>query len=349
MLNYSSEELKKQLTELLNLKRESDDIIYNLTAKRDLISNQYFEIMRNNSYKDITFGLDSLTFQRMIINKNYDHLTDSIKIITNRIYGDYFRLYNIIIKLTESKASLKKFLENSKKTIKHQSYKDLEIRKQYTESDINIIFSDIVDTIHISYQHLNNINESLDVYKDKLKFGLNIDNFINSLEDNTLVVINKLNLFSRYVYSLCNFHKKYLNNFLKKAKIFLDDITKELQFDEKVSVDVDKLDKSLISKRDIGEKYDYNEMIEDNQNDNQNNNQNDNQNDNQNVDCGRKVSIIIEKENTESDKNSISNELDEILESKEEETDIKEEETDIERQDRIDKITNMVLDMQQNV
>ena len=51
----------------------------------------------------------------------------------------------------------------------------------------------------------------------------------------------------------------------------------------------------------------------------------------------------------QSDKNSISNELDEILESKEEETDIKEEETDIERQDRIDKITNMVLDMQQNV
>ena len=85
---------------MLNLKRESDDIIYNLTAKRDLISNQYFEIMRNNSYKDITFGLDSLTFQRMIINKNYDHLTDSIKIITNRIYGDYFRLYNKLSGMT---------------------------------------------------------------------------------------------------------------------------------------------------------------------------------------------------------------------------------------------------------
>ena len=257
MLNYSSEDLKKQLTEMLNLKRESDDIIYNLTAKRDLISDQYYEIMRNNSYKDITFGLDSLTFQRMIINKNYDHLTDSIKIITNRIYGDYFRLYNIIVKFTNSKPSLKSFLENSKKTVKHESYKDLEIRKQYTENNISTIFTDIVDTIHISYQHLNNINESLDVYKGKLKFGLNIDNFINSLEDNTFIVINKLKLFSRYLYSLCNFHKKYLNTFLTKANIFLDDITKELQFDEKNIITEKNKKVSLSSK-----------VKNDNQNDN---------------------------------------------------------------------------------
>ena len=240
MLNYSSEDLKKQLTEMLNLKRESDDIIYNLTAKRDLISDQYYEIMRNNSYKDITFGLDSLTFQRMIINKNYDHLTDSIKIITNRIYGDYFRLYNIIVKFTNSKPSLKSFLENSKKTVKHESYKDLEIRKQYTENNISTIFTDIVDTIHISYQHLNNINESLDVYKGKLKFGLNIDNFINSLEDNTFIVINK-----------------NLNTFLTKANIFLDDITKELQFDEKNIITEKNKKVSLSSK-----------VKNDNQNDN---------------------------------------------------------------------------------
>ena len=56
----------------------------------------YTNVVSKHTKFDCTLGVDALFFQSELIKKEYNNLQDLYKFINNRIYCEYYKLYNYI-------------------------------------------------------------------------------------------------------------------------------------------------------------------------------------------------------------------------------------------------------------
>ena len=79
--------------------------IYNLTIEKNndialklaKLKEKYNDLTKNNTNKVFLFCLNSLYFQYKILNFELENFNKLNSLIQNRMYGDYYKLYNIII------------------------------------------------------------------------------------------------------------------------------------------------------------------------------------------------------------------------------------------------------------
>jgi hypothetical protein len=216
--------MEERFNKVKNIRFEIKDTFAKLTAKKDTVRGYYIQYIEKNK-KNKMFGLDSFHFQSKLIDLEYKHLNEHYIFIDNRIYCDYYKLYNILITF---------FKQNFKTDFKHRSYpiyKDLEPFKQYDFDDINNIHYDIIEMIQHAYALISQNNDEIKNDQQKLKSGFNIDNYIhNNIYKNTLLSTN-VNLFENYLHSYHIYHMNFLKNLLDKLGLFQTQLANNVRTD----------------------------------------------------------------------------------------------------------------------
>ena len=100
---FNVDSLKHNFAKLIEIDKliyEKKDII---TENLNKLKTTYNNLIKHNSKKIFLFCLDSFYFQYKILNMELENLNRFIILINNRMYGDYYKLYNIIMMQTKEK------------------------------------------------------------------------------------------------------------------------------------------------------------------------------------------------------------------------------------------------------
>ena len=131
-----------------DIKKERTEIKYffeRFKKKKEQMRSYYKEYIEKNK-KNNMFGLDSFHFQSKLLELESTHLTEQYLLIDNRIYCDYYKLYEMIRVFHK-----KTFKIETQKRV-YPIYKDLEPLKSYRFEDINHIHYDIIEMINQAYK-----------------------------------------------------------------------------------------------------------------------------------------------------------------------------------------------------
>jgi hypothetical protein len=113
-------------------------------------------MVKNNTKKIFVFCLDSFFYQYKIYSAESEQIESSRKMVNNRMYCEYFKLFGIISSYLNN---INLTYENKRELLKTcPIYKDLEPMLEYDIGDIENIYNNAVLLItHLYDQTLKNI------------------------------------------------------------------------------------------------------------------------------------------------------------------------------------------------
>lgn len=231
---FQIDKLKKNFRSILNLSSDIFKIKKTINVKLNRMKDSYNLVIKNNNKKIFLFCLDSFYFQYknyVIESENMDRMR---LLIMNRMYCDYYKLYNIIIKFVKQQ---KKELDLHDLENDYPIYKDLEPFIEYKSHDLNSIHNNILALIDLLYIQTNSNLDNITHYNDTNQMGFSISNFLNTLgyENNLLKEQTEL-----YINYICFFHisqKKQLKSIYNKILDFDKEIDANMNINKTYSID----------------------------------------------------------------------------------------------------------------
>lgn len=223
--------LKKNFDNIKLLNSDICNIFDNLDTKICKLKELYNGFLHENHNTLLVFGLDTFKFQNKLIDEEYDYLKNNYNLICNKIYCDYYNLYNIIIKFIMNNDSLKKIHKISIKE-RIEKYDYFNIYKYYNLQLSFDIFQDIINLINALCDTSKSITNSIKNYNNKKKIGLNINNFIYTYAYKNSVLNEQINLYINYLGFFLRMHLKYFTNYIQKIKAMYIQINKDINFDK---------------------------------------------------------------------------------------------------------------------
>lgn len=198
-------------------KRQSiDSLVESLLQTKQNI--QDWLITYVNTKKN-TEMLDSFYFQSKLIDAEYELVEKIYKMIENRMYGEYYKLWLAMSTYTK---------DMWKETIKFPPYKDLEPTKQYDSKITHEICEEIVSLFTRIKQVRDKLQKDIDVHKDQLNKGIHIENYINTLSYQFGVMNDQLHLFQNMFDSYQMYHHQRYDNFMQKIVLLNSQIEGKL-------------------------------------------------------------------------------------------------------------------------
>ena len=187
----------------------------------------YSEMISTNSHKKIfLFCLESFNFQIKAFNVDTENIYNSLLLITNRIYCDYYKLFKLISSLFDE---YKYKLPSSIK--ERPIYNDLNPFVEYKFEDVSNLHEDVCSLI-LSLIMTHNYNEiKIDSYTSKSQTGICILNFIKTLEYDNSVLKDQIMLYLNYMDFFKNTQTKHLTKLLRKMEALKTEIDEEIVFD----------------------------------------------------------------------------------------------------------------------
>ena len=166
------------------------------------------------------FGLDSFHFQTKLIKLDLTHLKGVFCVIDNRIYCEYFKLYNIIALYIGSDAELCGSITTTFIDKKFPTYKDLEPNKVYDIGITSDIYTTIQGIINDISQYLNDKRSKLDAIENShVRRGMNVNGLIIEGNYKIRILDEKIKGFKQYVETFNIHHIKYLDELSTKTEM----------------------------------------------------------------------------------------------------------------------------------
>lgn len=249
--SHKINELKIRFNEIKDNYSEIETILVNLDEKIRYLKNIYLEFLKNNNDRLLVFGLDSFKFQNKVIDYEYMQMRKYFSLIWNRVYCDYYRLHNIIVKYMKEKFTHEKKIKD---TIVHLNkfpkYDFLNVYKEYSFKNTNDIFHENIKLLQVMIDYSLELN--VEIRKEQMKetTGLNISNFIHTRQYTNDLLNKQIDLYVNYIVFFLQLQKKYISRFLLKAKIMYGQIMKDINFDNSNRMPGKQQQPSLTPKRD---------------------------------------------------------------------------------------------------
>jgi hypothetical protein len=189
------------------------------------LKNTYNTLIKDNNKKIFLFCLDSFYFQYRILHQEMEDLAKFITILNNRMYGEYYKLYNIIImQLKERNIHLPSILENKKYPI----YKDLEQLKEYSVENITDVHTSILEIINELYMYYNAKQKIIADYSNANNINMSISNFIHTLEYENILIREQLYLYISYIEFFHSTQMKYFEKLTIRMNRFHQDVSENI-------------------------------------------------------------------------------------------------------------------------
>jgi hypothetical protein len=187
----------------------------------------YNDLVKMNTKKIFLFCLDSFYFQYKTLVIQMEDLCKHVTHINNRMYGDYYKLYNIILLQTaEANIDVRAAITEFHK--KYQPYKDLEPFHEYKMSDIMNLHADILKLMNYLFQHYSGKEQNVMSYSDNTKVGMSITSFLQTLEYENTLLREQIGLYVNYLTFFHNSQKIYLTKIYEKIQGFQQEIETEI-------------------------------------------------------------------------------------------------------------------------
>lgn len=182
-------------------------------------------LIRENNKKIFIFCLDSFYFQYRILHQEMEELSKFIIILNNRMYGEYYKLYNIIVQqLNERNVYLQSIVHPKKYPI----YKDLEQLKEYSIEDICEIHDTILIIINELYIYYSSKQKTVKEYSQTSNINMSITNFIHTLEYENTLIREQLYLYVSYIDFFHTTQKRYLDKLSARMRHFKKDVSENI-------------------------------------------------------------------------------------------------------------------------
>lgn len=182
--------------EILRSEKTVVELNTTISDKLNEVKQTYQYLVKNNNKKIFLFCLESFFFQYKNHNTEYENLSKSSILIINRMYGDYYKLYNILLQqLREKNIPLKTISESKKFAI----YKDLEPYHPYTIGEIIDVHNSIMEILFELQAYHNSLEKSAYNYSQTSNVGLSITNFIHTLQYENMLVREQIHLYVNYL------------------------------------------------------------------------------------------------------------------------------------------------------
>jgi hypothetical protein len=211
--------------DILRLEKTVVDLNAAISDKLNEVKQTYQYLVKNNNKKIFLFCLDSFFFQYKNHNTEYENLSKSSVLIVNRMYGDYYKLYNILLlQLREKNIPLKTIAESKKFSV----YKDLEPYHPYSMTEIIDIHNSIMEILFELQAHHNSLEKSAYGYSQTSNVGISITNFIHTLQYENMLVREQIHLYVNYLSFFHGSHKTYLNKLIVKIQNFQQEMEEDI-------------------------------------------------------------------------------------------------------------------------
>ena len=207
----------------------------------------YSEMISTNSHKKIfLFCLESFNFQIKAFNVDTENIQNSLLLITNRVYCDYYKLFKLISSLFDE---YKYAIPSSIKEL--PIYNDLNPFAEYKLEDVSNLHDDVCSLIFSLIMTYNSNQMKIDSYTSKSQTGICILNFIKTLEYDNSVLKDQIMLYLNYMDFFKNTQTKHLTKLLRKMEALKTEIDEEIVFDADPDTDTDTDSSSSDSDTDL--------------------------------------------------------------------------------------------------
>ena len=222
---FQNDKLKNSFKNIISIKKEIGLTKNNVTDKLNQLKTLHSELIKDNNKHIFLFCLDSFYYQYKIFAMEFEHVKKVRAILNNRMYCDYYKLHNIIIKFCKQHIP-----EETLNVQTFPVYKDLEPYQEYRIEDISLLHESILNLINTLYTETQSKTDTILHYNDNHKVGFSISNFLNTLTHENRILQEQITLFINYISFFHISQKKQL----KKLHIRIQDFYKEV--DENINM-----------------------------------------------------------------------------------------------------------------
>ena len=258
---FHIDKLKNNFNNIITLKREISKVKRSVTDKLTDLKKVYNDLIKANTKKIFIFCLDSFYFQYKTFAMEMEHIDRFRALMNNRMYCDYYKLYNIIINdIKENRIELN-IDDTEFRTF--TAYKDLEPFDEYKIEEIKDIHTNILLLVNRLYSQSLVKTDNMDHYNDNHKVGFSISNFLNTLNYENQLLRERITLYTNYISFFHISQKKQLNRLYARINDFYKEIDDNININRTFSIedigDEDRIHRFYV----IGEEIEIESILED--------------------------------------------------------------------------------------
>jgi hypothetical protein len=258
---FHIDKLKNNFNNIITLKREISKVKRSVTDKLTDLKKVYNDLIKANTKKIFIFCLDSFYFQYKTFAMEMEHIDRFRALMNNRMYCDYYKLYNIIINdIKENRIELN-IDDTEFRTF--TAYKDLEPFDEYKIEEIKDIHTNILVLVNRLYSQSLVKTDNMDNYNDNHKVGFSISNFLNTLNYENQLLRERITLYTNYISFFHISQKKQLNRLYARINDFYKEIDDNININRTFSIedigDEDRIHRFYV----IGEEIEIESILED--------------------------------------------------------------------------------------
>jgi len=232
--NNTIEKLTKNFTAIVDTIKRCQKRKLSIEKKLDELKNLYKDTTKNNNKKIFLFCLDSCHYQYKSFKMDLEHIEEKRKFTLNRIYCDYYKLCQLIIKYIQEDEKIETENELQKQSI--PVYKDLDTLTEYKLTDISALHEIILLNIKKLQGKHTQQQDQIDHYYENHKIGFSISNFLNTLNHENRNLEDQINLYINYMSFFHVSQKTQTKVLLDKLEFFEKDIDENLSVNHTFSI-----------------------------------------------------------------------------------------------------------------
>ena len=167
---------KKSFEIIKEYKIDIDNVFRYIKNKTEILTQMYNDYLNEiKNTINYTISLDSFNFQTKLINIEYENYCKMYNFFFNRMYGDYYKLYeNLLFYIKNNVKNLKIINYNE-----YPKYKDLEFDIKYDIRIIDNLYFNILSILNELCNYCIKENHFIKLIFKKQTNGINVNNFAN--------------------------------------------------------------------------------------------------------------------------------------------------------------------------
>lgn len=214
------------------MKREIGITKNRVSNKLGELKKLHTEMIKDNNKQIFLFCLDSFYYQYKIFAMEFEHVKKLRSILNNRMYCDYYKLHNIIVKFCKDH-----FNDDDINIQTFPVYKDLEPFQEYRIEDIELLHASILKLINNLYLEAQKKEDAIMHYNDNHKVGFSISNFLNTLTHDNRMLQEQISLYINYISFFHISQQKQLKKLHNRINEFFNEVDENINMNYTFSID----------------------------------------------------------------------------------------------------------------
>lgn len=237
---FQNEKLKNSFKNIISIIREIGNMKNSVASKLGELKRLHGEMIRDNNKQIFLFCLDSFYYQYKIFSMEFEHIKKLRALLNNRMYCDYYKLHNMIVKFCKERLH-----EDALSIRSFPVYKDLEPFQEYCIEDISALHESILNLLNSLYLETVHKENSILHYNDNHKVGFSISNFLNTLTHENRILQDQITLYVNYISFFHISQQKQLKRLHHRIADFYKEVDENINMNYTFSIEDIKDDHTI--------------------------------------------------------------------------------------------------------